>query len=321
MALSKRTSSDLYFRFSQIFFGDIAPALASARELLLNFSPSIIHTQKQRSTIFPARFMKEKKMLRRIILASIVPGFFSLWLSSFVLASMAVHIGGVVKDAQTGDPLPGANILFLGTGFGASTDINGTYTVQGVPSGSYTIRATYIGYNPKEIVVRIEEGVEVKQDFKLEAVGVQGEAVVITAQAVGQNQAINRQLTAPTIVNVVSAARIQELPDANAAESIGRLPGVSIIRNGGEGTQVVIRGLQPKYNNVTVDGVRMASSNPNDRSADLSMISPNMLEGIAYYKSLIPNFVQETEAYREAMGRQLQALEEELRNIIVPTPA
>jgi hypothetical protein len=45
----------------------------------------------------------------------------------------------------------------------------------------------------------------------------------------------------------------------------------------------------------------------------------NMLEGIAYYKSLIPNFARETEAYKETMKRQLLALEEELMNIMVPT--
>jgi hypothetical protein len=46
----------------------------------------------------------------------------------------------------------------------------------------------------------------------------------------------------------------------------------------------------------------------------------NMLEGIAYYKSLIPKFVEETEMYRETMRRELLALEEELMNVIVPNP-
>ena len=122
--------------------------------------------------------------------------------------------------------------------------------------------------------MNVGEGETLRQDFKLVAVSIQGETVVVTAQASGQNAAINQQLASNAITNVVSAARIQELPDANAAESVGRLPGVSVLRSGGEGTQIVISGLQPKYNNVTVDGVRMASSNPNDRGTDLSMISP-----------------------------------------------
>ena len=55
-------------------------------------------------------------------------------------------------------------------------------------------------------------------------------------------------------------ARIQELPDANAAESVSRLPGVSLIRTGGEGAKVVIRGLSPQYNQVTIDGVELPSN-------------------------------------------------------------
>ena len=108
----------------------------------------------------------------------------------------------------------------------------------------------------------------------------------MTAQATGQKSAINQQLSSKSIVNVVSSAQIQELPDVNAAESLRRLPGVSITREGGEGNQVIIRGLSPKYNIIKVDGVRMSSSNRDDRGADLSMISSTMLEGIEVSKTI-----------------------------------
>jgi len=201
-----------------------------------------------------------------------------------VPASMSIE--GSVKDAQTGDPLPGANVVLVGTAFGSSADINGNYTIRGVPPGSYTIRVTYVGYKSVSLPLQVAEGTNIRQEFKLTAVSIEGETVVVTAQAYGQNAAINQQLSSNAVTNVVSAARIQELPDANAAESVGRLPGVSVLRSGGEGTQIVIRGLQPKYNTVTVDGVRLASSNPNDRSTDLSMISPLSLEGIEVSKTV-----------------------------------
>ena len=84
-----------------------------------------------------------------------------------------------------------------------------------------------------------------------------GEQITVTAQAEGQMAAINQQLSARTITNVVSSARIQELPDANAAESVGKLPGVAILRSGGEGNKVIIRGLSPQYNNIKINGVKM----------------------------------------------------------------
>ena len=100
--------------------------------------------------------------------------------------------------------------------------------------------------------------------------------------------AINKQLAAKSLVNVVSSDRIQELPDANAAESVARVPGVTIKREGGEGNKVVIRGLSPKYNSITVDGTRLASTDADDRSTDLSMISQYMLDGIEVTKAGTP---------------------------------
>jgi hypothetical protein len=218
-------------------------------------------------------------------------------------------IEGVVRDIQTGEPLPGANIMIVKTSLGAATDVNGKYTIREVPAGTYALRATYVGYRQKEIALEVKEGQTLKQDFKLLAVGVEGEEVVVTAQAAGQKEAINQQLAAMPVMNVVSAARIQELPDVNAAESVGRLPGVSLIRTGGEGSQVVIRGLSPQYNQITMDGVEL-SSNVNsqnnitsgdknqgtaaanllgDRGMDLSMISSSMLGGIEVIKAITPD--------------------------------
>ncbi|MBP1648575.1 MAG: TonB-dependent receptor [Bacteroidetes bacterium] len=218
-------------------------------------------------------------------------------------------VEGIVRDAQTGDPLPGANVMIVKTSLGASTDINGKYTIREVTAGPHTLRATYVGYKQKEVAIEVRGGQPLKQDFKLVPVGVEGEEIVVTAQAAGQKGAINQQLASMPIMNVVSAARIQELPDVNAAESVGRLPGVSLIRTGGEGSQVVIRGLSPQYNQITMDGVEL-SSNVNsqnsiisgdrnqgtaaasllgDRGMDLSMISSSMLGGIEVIKAITPD--------------------------------
>jgi len=210
------------------------------------------------------------------------------FLSDSIFAASS-GIEGQVKDATTGEPLLGANIVLVGTSLGAAADNNGKYTIRNVPSGSYTIRVTYIGYKQQELNITLEEGVTTKHDFELVPVSVEGTTVVVTSQAIGQMMAINQQLTSNRIVNVVSAAKIQELPDANVAESVGRLPGISVLRSGGEGNEIVIRGLAPKYNQIMINGVQLSSSNPFDRSTDLSMISSNMLEGIEVSKSVLPD--------------------------------
>ncbi len=211
------------------------------------------------------------------------------FLLSIKILAGGSKIEGYVQDAQTGKALPGAYIVIKGTGFGAVTNTNGRYAIENVPAGSYVIKVTFIGYRTGEYSIKIIEGINVERNFKLEAVSLRGKTVVVTAQAGGQNAAINQQLSSSQIENVVSSARIRELPDENAAESVGRLPGVSLIRSGGEGAQVVIRGLAPKYNLITIDGVQIPSNVSGSNAVDLSMISSSMLDGIQVIKAVTPD--------------------------------
>lgn len=195
-------------------------------------------------------------------------------------------VSGTVKEANTGDELIGANVVIKGTLKGASVDIEGKFNIRNVDAGPQILVVTYLGFQTKEIPIEVIDGENIEVNFVLEPQGVLGEEVIITAQARGQVAAINQQLSSNTISNVVSKDRIEELPDVNAAESIGRMPGISLQRSGGEANKVVIRGLSPKYNTVTINGVRVPSSDTDNRSVDLSLISSNMLDGIEVTKAL-----------------------------------
>ncbi len=207
-----------------------------------------------------------------------------LILTSSILAQGTLR--GTVTDSLTHDPLVGANVYFLGTAIGAATDIDGNYNITKIPLGHYRIKVSYIGYKSKEISVNITSEKSVLMNVRLASEILQGKEVVISAQALGQAAAINQQLSSNTIVDVVSQQKIQELPDANAAESLGRLPGVSLLRSGGEANKIVLRGLSPQFATVTVDGVKLASTDANDQGIDLSTISQGSLAGIELYKAL-----------------------------------
>ncbi len=218
-------------------------------------------------------------------------------------------VRGQVTDMASGEPLAYASVFLQGTTIGTATDLEGFYRITGVPTGPQILVVSYTGYGADSMNINLTDGQELEVNFELAPGALLSDEIVVSAQRSGQAAAINQQVRSNKIVNVVSADRIQELPDENAAESVGRLPGVSVRRSGGEGQRVNIRGLSPKFSPITVDGVQIpptgqgravfqlargqgqgtASPQVDDRSVDLSMISSEALAGIEVYKSNTPD--------------------------------
>jgi TonB-dependent receptor len=228
--------------------------------------------------------MKSIKVLSWIVISLII------CLSSFDAAAQGRGVvKGVVSDSQSKEPLVFASIGVEGTSFGTTADDEGKFSIT-LPAGNYQLSFSYLGYNKivKDLELEPDEVLDLGT-IEMEITFFMGQEVVITAMARGQNAAINQQKNSNTIVNVISKERIQELPDQNAAEAIGRLSGVSVVRDGGEGTKVTLRGMAPRLNLITIDGARVPSTDDQDRSVDLSMFSTEALAGIEVYKALRPD--------------------------------
>jgi hypothetical protein len=129
-------------------------------------------------------------------------------LYSVPAAAQSGTIAGEIVDTQTGGSLPGATVRIDGTLFGTAADLEGRFRLPGVPAGPVTLIVSYVGYDTKEVGVDVPAGDRVNIEIALEAEVVRGEEVIVTAQLVGQTQAINSQLSSNTIVNVVAPERI-----------------------------------------------------------------------------------------------------------------
>ena len=206
-----------------------------------------------------------------------------------IIAFGQATLKGTVTDATNDEPLIGVNVTVQGTSLGAPTDIEGKFLIFGIPERAFDIKISCVGYEPVIVKIDFSSAKDVSKKFQLKPTIIQGEEVVVTGQVRGQQAAINQQITANTMVNVVSTEKIKELPDANAAESIGRLPGVALQRSGGEATQIVLRGMSAGFSNVTIDGVKIPSTEADTRGVDLSMMSQGSLAGIELYKALTPD--------------------------------
>ena len=193
-------------------------------------------------------------------------------------------IKGVVMDSSTRELLPGASVVIKGTTKGAYTDFDGNYEIK-VSPGTYLLVVSFTGYKGSEKQVTVKANQTSTVNIEMTP-GYQLDEIVISVQVRGQIAAIREQVASNKISNIISAEKMVELPDANAAEAIGRLPGIALERSSGEANKVVIRGLDPAQSNVTIGGVKMASTSVEDRSADLSMIQSEMLAGVEVSKTL-----------------------------------
>jgi len=214
---------------------------------------------------------------------------FCCFLFSLSLYGQQAVVDVLLVDSISQEPLSFATWQVAGTPQSGISELEGNFKIVGLASGSYLLKIRYLGYQDLDVPLTIVAGQKSELRLAMLQDAMQLDEVVVSAQLEGQRAAIQRQVNADGIVNVVSKDKINEIPDQNAAETVGRIPGVSLQRDGGEATKVSIRGLSPRYNAITINGERIPATDGEDRSVDLSMVSTDALDGIEVYKSITPD--------------------------------
>jgi TonB-linked SusC/RagA family outer membrane protein len=173
-------------------------------------------------------------MLNRILkLLSVV-----LLIPAFALAQGGIT--GTVTDSQTGDPLPGSTIYLVELDRGASANVDGEFTFDDVPSGSYTMRVTFVGYSRYSTQVTVGETM-VTQNVELRPDLFGLDEVVVTG-VVRDTERSN----VPFSVNTVLSRDLELVPSVTAESAIrGKVAGVTVRQGSGQpGTapSVMLRG-------------------------------------------------------------------------------
>ena len=169
-------------------------------------------------------------------------------------------IAGKVTDAKSGQGLPGANVLVQGLDYGAATNVDGEFTIAGVPAGTHSVIARFIGYKSVIKQVTVSGGGIAELNFGLTETALQLDEVVVT----GSGVASEKKKLGNTVATI-NTSLIQEAPVTNLSEILqGREAGVQALPSGGlvgEGTRLRIRGTsslsQTNEPVVYVDGIRV----------------------------------------------------------------
>lgn len=193
---------------------------------------------------------------------------FALFVMVFVLLGAyppAAHaqvgkLSGTVTDAETGEPLPGVNVVLVGTQRGAATNPDGFYTIIGIDPGTYDVRFTLVGYEPTVVQdVRISANRTRTIDVELGEGVIEGEEVVVTAEqpVVQPDQTASR--------TAFTGEEIEQLPVSNLEE---------VISNTAKSYEGFVRGSRRFSTKTVVEGIDLS-----DEWARASSINENTRAG------------------------------------------
>lgn len=224
---------------------------------------------------------------RLFILSTLVLFFTSQSLS-------AAEIKGVISDTENNELLVGAYVIYesVSTGqfYQTISGLDGSYKIDGVPEGDYKLNVSYIGYVTylETVIVSSEDLVK---NINLAPSSESLSEITIFSNTRGtdaQARLLERQ--SANVVNIVSAKQIELSPDITVANVIQRVSGLSIERNAtGDPQYAVIRGMDKRYNNTLVNGIKIPSPDNESRYVPLDIFPAVFLERLEVYKSLTAN--------------------------------
>ncbi len=212
------------------------------------------------------------------------------FISLFSFAGMAQNgnIQGTIID-ETGLPVPFGEVMIEALNKGAISDADGKFLILDVPTGTQIVKVMYLGYADVETEVNVEAEKTSKVIITIISEAQELEGVLITGYNSGQAKALNAQKNKQNITNVVSTDQIGKFPDANIGDAIKRIPGITMQVDQGEARNIIVRGLAPQLNSVTLNGSRIPSAEGDNRNIQMDLIPADMIQLIEVNKAVTPD--------------------------------
>ena len=227
--------------------------------------------------------MSAKQLVHKCIILSI----FLFTITSSVFAQ---GVKGRVVDANSGEPLVGATVNINKQS--TFVKLDGTYQIKNVGIGKFTVTVSYTGYTSESKEVQLANANDNKiVDINLRSTSVILSSVTVSSSTKDNDNSIRRlEKVADPIINVLSAKNIQLLPDITVANALQRVSGVTIEKSSsGEARYPIIRGMEKRYINTLVNGIKIPSPDNKNRFIPLDLFPSELLERLEVGKSLTPS--------------------------------
>jgi TonB-dependent receptor len=202
-------------------------------------------------------------------------------------SALAGDVIGRVTEGAAGRPLPNATVIIESLGRSVIADRSGEYRFTDVPAGTYEISVDYVGFERALATVSVEATGATTANINMAGTGM--EAITVVGFRLAQATALQDKKSSVTIKDSITADDAGKLPDRNAAETLSRVPGLSVTTDQGEGRYVTIRGIDAALSNVTVDGQLIGSPEGDTRRVALDTVPADVLSKIEVIKAVTPD--------------------------------
>lgn len=219
-----------------------------------------------------------------------------LFLLLLVMTGLSVYaqktgiISGKITDKDGNFSLPGATVKISEGSRYTISNQTGDFEFLNIPAGTYQVEVLYLGYQTQSQQVTVEEGKHAVVNFVLLSGTQTLDEVVVVGDALrGQARALNQQKNNRNITNVISSDQVGRFPDSNIGDALKRVPGITMQNDQGEARNIIIRGLAPSLNSVTLNGDRIPSAEGDNRNVQMDLIPSDMISTIEVNKTLTPD--------------------------------
>lgn len=216
-----------------------------------------------------------------------IPLLLFLIFSCCISLAQTTVLKGKIMDSNDSFSLPGAALRIEEGNKYTVSDANGNFEFLNLPDGTYTLSIDYLGY--KHYSAAIKTTAEVLEIYLEPASNAIDEIQVIGDIAKGQARALNQQKNNSNISNIISSDQVGRFPDQNIGDALKRVPGITMQNDQGEARNIIVRGLSPELNSVTLNGDRIPSAEGDNRNVQMDLIPSDMISSIEVNKTLTPD--------------------------------
>ncbi|HEY6503344.1 MAG TPA: outer membrane beta-barrel protein [Chitinophagaceae bacterium] len=213
-----------------------------------------------------------------------------LSVSSFAFAQLKLT-GKILNNKN--EPVPGVSIKIVGAQGGATSDVEGRYSITLVPGQKYELEFSASGYTTKRVNdIEVAAGLDNELNVVLEIVV--KDITGVTVKSTSRRQESTNSLLVFQKNNIamssgLAADFIRRTPDKNTGEVLRRVSGASIQDN----KFVIVRGLSDRYNSAMINGAQMPSSEPDKKAFSFDVIPSTLIDNIIINKTATPDLTGE----------------------------